>query len=157
MSNKTGANWEVCRALRREQAKREDWQGKSVSRGQSIRNLNKKVIRLETSLENAYKMIAELTAKNELLMSQQPSTALVPNSSNLTLSNRELTIYRLLKLYNEGKLSFRGTSRVTQFIENEFGIEMQRCPQSIISYVIRLSMVRLRPSGRCRKGSGFRF
>jgi len=60
------------------------------------------------------------------------------------VQTKEDLVYLALKLFRDGRLGFRAVSRVLDVLSDVFGLDVRTCAQTIINWVARLAIVRIR-------------
>lgn len=115
-------------------ASRRDWKTKAVDRGLAVRRQkdnNRRNLRGAAQREAKLKQeIVRLTEENDRLRNTRPPKAEV--------------VRLALLLFCDARISFRGVARVLCVVGQVFEWDIQRSPQTIINYVQRLVIVRLR-------------
>ena len=111
---------------------RDSWKVKAVDRGDRIRYLSRENGRLAKERDYYKRMAANLNDEWELLN-------VLP-----AVQTKEDLVYLALKLYRDAGIGFRAVSRVLDVLTEVLGFDVRACPQSIINWVTRLSIVRIR-------------
>lgn len=113
---------------------RQIWKSKAVDRGLAVRRQkdnNRRNLKAAAQREAKLKWdIVRLVEENERLRRARQPKAEV--------------IYLALLLFCSARISFRGVARILGVLGQVFGWTIQRSPQTIINYVQRLVIVRLR-------------
>jgi hypothetical protein len=113
---------------------RKQWKDKARQRGDQNRYLRKELARVKAERDQAKQRLKENQARLRQLESQVQSVAVRAKVDVVWLS---------LRLFLEARISFRAVSRVLSLLACVLGIKRAPCPQSVINWVVRLSIVRL--------------
>ena len=113
---------------------RNQWKGKAKQRGEANRYLRKQIARLKAERNQAKQELKDTQARLRQLESQVQTGARRPKVDVVWLS---------LRLFLEVRISFRAVCRVLSLLAAELGILKAPCPQTIINWVLRLSIVRI--------------
>ncbi|MBF0208637.1 MAG: hypothetical protein HQK53_17340 [Oligoflexia bacterium] len=62
---------------------------------------------------------------------------------NLTIKNKTDLVYLALQLFITARIGFRAVSRVLEVLQKYLGLERIPCPQTIINWITRLSIVKM--------------
>ncbi|HEX2239430.1 MAG TPA: hypothetical protein VHJ19_14140 [Gammaproteobacteria bacterium] len=109
---------------------RQQWQQKATERAEQNRYLRKELARLRQERDGAKRALKE--AKKHLHQKEvQPA--------NLKVQR----VWLALTLFAGARISFRAVSRVLHVLALRRGIGKAPCPQTVINWVTRLSMVRM--------------
>ncbi|MBC8548708.1 MAG: hypothetical protein H8D23_03565 [Candidatus Brocadiales bacterium] len=120
---------------------RDGWKVKAVERNSIIHYQTKEIKRIKAERTN-YKMDAQiLTQEVEKLKAQQKNEH---QKSKPLVINKEDLIDVALQLYINCRISFRATNRVLEGLSEHLGIASAPCTQTIINWVTRLSIARIR-------------
>ena len=113
---------------------REQWKAKAIERGQAERYQRKQSARHKAraaqktkALEAAEARIGELEA----------------HLRDLTIRPKVDVVHLALQLFLEARIGFRAVSRVLTLLALALGIKKAPCPQTVINWVMRLSIVRI--------------
>ncbi len=113
---------------------REQWKAKAIERGQAERYQRKQSARHKAraaqktkALEAAEGRIGELEA----------------HLRDLTIRPKVDVVHLALQLFLEARIGFRAVSRVLTLLALALGIKKAPCPQTVINWVMRLSIVRI--------------
>jgi hypothetical protein len=109
---------------------RQQWKHKAKERAEHNRYLRKELERLRKERDCAKQALKE--AKKDLRHKEARPTHLKAHRVWLTLT-----------LFTGARISFRAVSRVLHVLANWLGIGKAPCPQTVINWVMRLSMVRM--------------
>lgn len=112
---------------------RNQWKGKAKQRGETNRYLRKQIARLKAERNQAKQELKDTQARLRQLESQVQTEGR-PKVDVVWLS---------LRLFLEVRISFRAVCRVLSLLAAELGILKAPCPQTIINWVLRLSIVRI--------------
>jgi len=113
---------------------RQQWKDKARQRGDQNRYLRKELARVKAERDQAKQALQESQARLGQLESQVQTVAVRPKVDVVWLS---------LRLFLEARISFRAVARVLSLLASTLGIKRAPCPQSVINWVMRLSIVRI--------------
>lgn len=113
---------------------RKQWKDKARQRGDQNRYLRKELARVKAERDQAKQRLKENQARLRQLESQVQSVAVRAKVDVVWLS---------LRLFLEARISFRAVCRVLSLLACALGIKRAPCPQSVINWVVRLSIVRI--------------
>ena len=120
---------------------RHQWKGKAKQRGDENRYLRKQFARVKAERDEAKRALKEAQERLRQLESHVQAVAVRPKVDVVWLS---------LRLFLEARISFRAVPRVLSLLANDLGIKKAPCPQSVINWVIRLSIVRIEAARELR-------
>ncbi len=120
---------------------RHQWKGKAKQRGDESRYLRKQVARVKAERDEAKRALKEAQERLRQLESQVQGVAVRPKVD---------TVWIALRLFLEVRISFRAVSRVMALLAGDLGLPRAPCPQTIINWVMRLSIVRIESAGALR-------
>ncbi len=113
---------------------RNQWKHKAKGRGEGERNQRKQYARLEAKYTQTVTTLKATQAERDQLQVQL----------NRLVNRPKVEIVHLaLQLFLDTRLGFRAVSRVLTLLAPQLGIAKAPCAQTVINWVIRLSMVRL--------------
>jgi hypothetical protein len=118
---------------------RQQWKHKAKERADQNRYLRKELERLRNERDRAQQALKE--ANKQLRHKEARPTHLKAHRVWLTLT-----------LFARAHISFRAVSRVLHVLGDWLGIGKAPCPQTVINWVMRLSMVRMQ-SGKLLQGA----
>ena len=121
---------------------RQQWKTKATLRSEQNRYLRKQLARIKVERDQAKRDLKATQARLHQIESQTQTRAVLPKVDVVWLS---------LRLFLEVRISFRAVCRVLSLLAAELGIHKAPCPQSVINWVLRLSIVRIE-SARGRRG-----
>jgi hypothetical protein len=121
---------------------RNQWKRKAKERGDQDRYLRKQLARVKAERDQAKQALKAAHASLRQLKSQPQAVAVWPKVDVVWLS---------LRLFGEVHIGFRAVSRVLSLLAQALGIQQAPCAQTLINWVIRLSIVRLQ-SARLLQG-----
>ena len=121
---------------------RHQWKGKAKQRGDANRYLRKQSARIKAERDLAQQALQETPARLRQLESQGQAMAVRPKVD---------VVWLALRLFLEVRISFRAVCRVLSLLATDLGINKAPCPQSVINWVMRLSIVRIE-AARERRG-----
>jgi hypothetical protein len=112
---------------------RNQWKGKAKQRGDDNRYLRKQLARLKAERDQAKQELKATQARLRQLESQ----AQAEGRPQIDV------VWLALRLFLEVRIRFRAVCRVLRLLAADLGIHKAPCPQSVINWVIRLSIVRI--------------
>jgi hypothetical protein len=121
---------------------RDQWKHKAKQRGERERYQRKQNARLRAERDRATQALKEMQARLRQLEAQRRALATVPKVD---------VVYVALQLFFVARIGFRAVSRVLTLLAVALGIKTAPCPQTIINWVSRLSIVRI-DSARTLRG-----
>src|SRR6266849_1261896 len=121
---------------------RDQWKYQAKQRGERERYQRKQHARLKAERDQATQALKETQACLRQLEAQLHGLATRPKVD---------VVYLALQLFLVARIGFRAVSRVLTLLALALGIKRAPCPQTIINWVIRLSIVRLE-SARLLRG-----
>ena len=113
---------------------RNQWKAKAKQRNDHNRYLRKQLARVKAERDQAKQDLKDTQTRLRQLESQAQAVAVRPKVDVVWLS---------LQLFLAARISFRAVCRVLSLLAPEFGIKRAPCPQTVINWVIRLSIVRI--------------
>jgi hypothetical protein len=113
---------------------RDQWKQKAKERGDQDRYLRKQLARVKAERDQAKQALKEVQARLRHSESQVQSMVVLPKVEVVWIS---------LQLFLEAHISFRAVSRVLTLLSHALGIKKAPCPQTVINWVLRLSIVRM--------------
>ena len=120
---------------------RKQWKGKAKQRGDDNRYLRKQFARVKAERDEAKRALKQAQVRLRQLESQGQAVAVRPKVD---------VVWTALRLFLEVRISFRAVSRVMALLAGDLGIERAPCPQTVINWVTRLSMVRIESARELR-------
>ena len=121
---------------------RNQWKRKAKERGDQDRYLRKQLARVKAERDQAKQALKEAQAYLRQLKSQPQAVAVWPKVD---------VVWLALRLFVDVHIGFRAVSRVLSLLAQALGIQKAPCAQTLINWVIRLSIVRLQ-SARLLQG-----
>lgn len=121
---------------------RTQWKHKAKQRGDQNRYHRQQIVRLTAERNRATQALKAAQARLQQLDSQSQGLAARPKVDVVVLA---------LQLFLVARIGFRAVSRVLSLLAWALGIKKAPCPQTIINWVTRLSIVRLE-AARTLKG-----
>jgi len=118
---------------------RNQWKAKAKQRSDHNRYLRKQLARLKAERTQARQEFKETQTRLHQLESQVQAVAVRPKVDVVGLA---------LNLFLEARISFRAVCRVLALLASDLGITRAPCPQTVINWIIRLSIVRI----ECARG-----
>jgi len=133
---------------------RNQWKSKAGQRGERNRYLHKELIRTKKERDRFKKALKETKTCLRRLETQ---------SQGLVVQHKVDLVFLALQLFLVARIGFRAVCRVMGVLAEALGIEKVPCPQTVINWVMRLSMVRIQsasmlkglPLERARFCNGF--
>jgi hypothetical protein len=122
---------------------RTPWKHKATQRADANRYWRKQLARVKHERDRTAKALQETQARLRHLEAQSQGRAVQP---------KEDLIFLALQLFVVARIGFRAVSRVLSLLAVALGIQKAPCPQTIIHWVTRLSIVRMQ-SARLLKGA----
>jgi hypothetical protein len=113
---------------------RAHWKDESTRRGAEIRYLKKELNRVKSERDNAKKKAKEA----EELLRQRNTRDLQP-----VVQDKGDLVFLTIQLFLVAHIGFRAISRVFEVFADLLGIKKIPCPQTVINWVTRLSLVRI--------------
>ena len=122
---------------------RDQWKHKATQRGDRDRYQRKQIARITAERNRATKALREAQARLRQLENQRQELVALPQVD---------LVFLALQLFFVDRIGFRAVSRVLSLLALALGIKKAPCPQTIINWVMRLSLVRIE-SARMLRGS----
>ncbi len=113
---------------------RHQWQHKATQRAEQNRYWRKQLARVKHERDRATTALKEAQARLGQLEAQ---------SQSLAVQHKVDLVFLALQLFFAGRIGFRAVSRVLSLLALALGIKKAPCPQTIINWVTRLSIVRI--------------
>ena len=113
---------------------RHQWKRKAIERGDQDRYLRKQLARVKAERDQAQQALKEAQARLRQLEAERHRLAILPKVD---------VVYLALQLFLVAHISFRAVCRVLSLLALTLGINKAPCPQTVINWVIRLTIVRL--------------
>jgi hypothetical protein len=120
---------------------RAQWKRKATERAEHNRYLRKELARIRQERDRSQQAHQETQDHLRQSAAQTAGLAVYPKVDMVWLA---------LRLFLEVRISFRAVSRVLHLLAEGWGITKAPCPQTVINWVTRLTMVRLEATGRLR-------
>ncbi len=121
---------------------RNQWKAKATKRGERERYQRKQSARHKAKSEQTTKDLQAAQARLGQLEAQRNALATRPKVD---------VVHVALQLFLEARIGFRAVSRVLTLLALALGIKKAPCPQTVINWVMRLSIVRI-DSARSLRG-----
>jgi len=121
--------------------RRNQWQAKAKQRSDHHRSLRQQLARVKAERDQATQDLKETPTRLRQLESQAQAVAMRPKVDVVWLS---------LHLLLEARMRFRAVCRVLSLLAPELGIKRAPGVQTVINWVIRLSMVRIEAARELR-------
>jgi len=113
---------------------RNQWKHKAKQRGDQERYHRKQIARLRVERNRATQALKEAQGRVHTLEAQLHGLATRPKID---------VVYLALQLFLVARIGFRAVSRVLSLLAGALGIKNAPCPQTVINWLIRLSIVRI--------------
>jgi len=121
---------------------RNQWKHTAKERGDQDRSRRKQLARVKAERDQAKQTLKAAQARLRQLESQAQAMVVLPKVD---------VVWRALQLFLEAHSRFRAVSRVLTLLTHALGLKKAPCPQPVLNWVIRLSIVRL-PAARLLRG-----
>jgi hypothetical protein len=121
---------------------RNQWKHKAKQRGEQERYQRKQIARLSAERNRLSNALQEAQGRMQQLAAQRHGVATRPKVD---------VVHLALQLFLVARIGFRAVSRVLSLLACALGINKAPCPQTVINWLIRLSIVRLE-AARSLKG-----
>lgn len=118
---------------------RDQWKHKATQRGEGERYQRKQNARLKTQYKRTTTALKETQARLRQLEARLHGLTTVPKVD---------VVHLALQLFLVARIGFRAASRVLTLLALVLGIKKAPCPQTLINWVMRLSIVRI----ECARG-----
>ena len=115
-------------------ASRGKWRSKASQRADEIRYLRKQLARTKAERDHYHNALKE----NKKLLLQQTD-----QHSGVTCLPKVDLVFLAITLFTATRIGFRAISRVLNVFAGTLGIKKVPCPQTIINWVMRLSLIRI--------------
>src|SRR5712691_13273130 len=113
---------------------RDQWKHKATQRGDRERYQRKQIVRITAERNRTTTALKAAQARLRQLESQPQELVALPKVD---------VVFLALQLFCVARIGFRAVSRVLRLLAWALGIKKAPCPQTLINWVIRLSIVRL--------------
>lgn len=113
---------------------RNQWKHKATQRGDDNRYQRKQIARLTPERNRATNALKQTQARLRQLEAGRHALVTLPKVD---------VVYVALQLFVVARISFRAVCRVLSLLAVPLGINKAPCPQTVINWVIRLTIVRL--------------
>jgi hypothetical protein len=120
---------------------REQWKHKAKQRGDRDRYQRKQIARLAAERDRATTALQAAQARLRQFESQLQERVAVPKVD---------VVFLALQLFLGARIGFRAVSRVLRLLAWALGIKNTPCPQTVINWVIRLTLVRIEAARRLK-------
>src|SRR5712691_2508917 len=118
---------------------RNQWKHKAIQRANHDRYRRKQLARVTHERDRATQALNEAQARLHQLEAQ---------SHGLAVQNKVDLVFLALELFLVARSGFRAVSRVLSLLALALGMHKAPCPQTIIHWVTRLSIVRIQSARR---------
>jgi hypothetical protein len=120
---------------------RNQWKYKATQRGDHNRYQRKQIARLTAERDQATTALTAARARLRQLESQPQALGALPKVD---------VVFLALQLFFVARIGFRAVSRVLSLLAWLLGIQKAPCPQTVINWVLRLSIVRIEAARRLK-------
>ncbi len=120
---------------------RNQWKHKATQRGDRERYQRKQIARISAERDRVTKALKAAQARVRQLEAQMQGLVALPKVDLVWLA---------LQLFLVARIGFRAVSRVLSLLALALGIKKAPCPQTVINWVIRLSIVRIEAARRLK-------
>src|SRR3989449_3510915 len=120
---------------------RNQWKHKATQRGDRDRYQRKHIARITAERDRATQALKEAQARLRQLESPRQELVALPKVDLVWLA---------LQLFLGARIGFRAVSRVLSLLAWALGIKNAPCPQTVINWVIRLTLVRIEAARRLK-------
>jgi len=120
---------------------RNQWKNKAGQRAGKNRYLTRELIRIKNERDNFNEELKRTKARLRQLEAQ---------SQGLVVQHKLDLVFLALQLFLVARIGFRAVSRVLSVLTAPLGIKKPPCPQTIINWVTRLSLVRIQSASSLR-------
>ena len=117
---------------------RDQWKYKASQRATDLRYVNKELRRVKTERDRLKK---DLKDARDCLRQREAQ------ARGLVVQHKVDLVFLALQLFLVARIGFRAVSRVLAVMAGYLGIKKAPCPQTIINWVTRLSLVRIQSAG----------
>ena len=121
---------------------RNQWKRKAKERAEQNRYLRKELERIRKERDHSRQAFKETQDR----LRQKEAQA-----QGLVVSHKVDLVWLALQLFVGARISFRAVARVLRLLAEALGIKKAPCPQTLVNWVIRLSIVRIQ-SARLLQG-----
>src|SRR5712692_3503828 len=118
---------------------RNQWKHKAIQRANDDRYRRKQLARVTKERDRATHALNEAQARLRQFEAQSPG---------LAVQNKVDLVFLALELFLVARIGFRAVSRVLSLLALALGMPKAPCPQTIINWVTRLSIVRIQSARR---------
>ena len=138
----------VMSQLSKVKHRRNQWKQKAKQRGDRDRDRRKQIARISAERDRTTKALKETQAclketQTRLKETQTRLHQLESQSQGLVVHHKVDLIFVALQLFLVARIGFRAVCRVLSLLAWALGIKQAPCPQTIINWVMRLSIVRI--------------
>jgi hypothetical protein len=113
---------------------RHQWKDKAKQRGDRERYQRKQLARISAERDRVTKALKEAQGRLRQLEAHRQGLVALPQVD---------VVWRALQLFLVVRIGFRAVSRVLNLLAFALGIQKAPCPQTIINWVLRLTLVRI--------------
>jgi len=124
---------------------RQQWKRKATERAEYNRYLRKELARIRHERDRSQHALTETQERLRQYEAQ---------AQGLVIHHKVDLVWLALRLFLEARISFRAVARVLGLLAEVLGIKKAPCPQTLINWVTRLSIVRIKRPG-CFSGAPY--
>jgi hypothetical protein len=115
--------------------RRDNWKGKAVKRQQELRYQKKENKRIKKERDQYQRAWHDTKKAREEQKQRNPT---------LSVCDKTTVVFLTLQLFVVARIGFRAISRVLAVMAPQLGLAQAPCPQTIINWVTRLAIVRMK-------------
>ncbi len=123
---------------------RQQWKRKAKERAEHNRYLRKELARIRHERDRSQHALKETQDRLRQYEAQ---------AQGLVIHHKVDLVWLALRLFLEARISFRAVARVLGLLAEALGIKKAPCPQTLINWVTRLSIVRIQAARLLQGGS----
>lgn len=123
---------------------RQQWKRKATERAEHNRYLRKELARIRHERDRSHHALKETRERLRQYEAQ---------AQGLVIHHKVDLVWLALRLFLEARISFRAVARVLGLLAEVLGIKKTPCPQTLINWVARLSIVRIQAARLLQRGS----
>jgi len=123
---------------------RQQWKRKATERAEHNRYLRKELARIRHERDRSQHALKETQDRLRQYEAQ---------AQGLVIHHKVDLVWLALRLFLEARISFRAVARVLGLLAEALGIKKAPCPQTLINWVTRLSIVRIQAARLLQGGS----
>lgn len=124
-----------------------NWKKKAIEYANEARYLRKENNRLKKRLKEIKKELGITKEQLNQTRKKYEETEKEVSKNIATINSKKELVYIALQLFLIANINFRAVSRVLNVIGSYIGLQKPPCPQTIINWVMRLSIARIQNVG----------